>query len=95
MSFYATILGTIRYETRKAFNSAVGLLDDGSWLRDGFILNEIDRKISDQADVDAKALTIRIPFHLHRNLTSRLDKLFIGGKGKVVWTSTDGCFRLA
>ena len=69
----------------------MGLLDDGGWLRGGFILNETDRKIMLQADVDAKALIIRVPYHLHRNLTSLLDKLFIGGKGKVVWTSTDGC----
>jgi hypothetical protein len=106
MSFYATISGTLVYETQEAFDHALKLLVDGHWLfcmeREIYFLDEDDERISpeDKQDVDFENRIIHIPFGFYRSLTHLLctktfdDKpgLLAGSKGKVVWTSTDGCF---
>jgi len=92
MSMYCTISGSISYEKQEDFDKALSLLQVGGWLKDGFILDEMGTRISEEADVDISGRAIRIPLFHYRNLGGFLDKLFVGGKGEVIWTSTDGCF---
>jgi hypothetical protein len=96
MSFYATIQGEIKYAKQEDFDAAVNLLEKNDYLKGDFITDECGDVISDQysPDIDRKNLSINIPYALHRNLARFLenDKLFKGGTGEVVWTSTDGVF---
>jgi hypothetical protein len=94
MSFYATIQGSIRYDKQQDFDAAMELLVRGQWMKDGRLVREDDRPISDGPDADPEARTLRIPRAHYRNLAWALGEgdLFQGGQGKVVWTSTDGTF---
>jgi hypothetical protein len=94
MSVYTTIAGRIRYRDEFALRAAYSLLETGGWLRDGHLLNESGRPITSVPNVDQEALTLDIPLSLYRGMARFLDadKLFVGGKGKVVWSSTDGVF---
>lgn len=103
MSFYATISGTLTYETDEAFDNAVKMLVNGEWIdEEGFFMDETGAMISGDEgdDIDKENRTIGIPFSFYRGLSGLLctkcfdDKpgLLAGSKGKIVWTSTDGCF---
>jgi hypothetical protein len=93
MSFYATIQGSICYKNEADYEAAKAILVNGGWLNaDGFILDETDNPINESGVPNVEPHSISIPYSLHRNLTRVLDQLFVGGKGTVVWTSTDGCF---
>jgi hypothetical protein len=92
MSKYCTISGSIGYERQEEFDNAIALLEKGGWLKDGFIVDECGNKISEETDVDVSERAICIPLFLHRNLGGLLDDLFKGGKGEVVWTSTESGF---
>lgn len=91
MSFYATIHGEIAYEKREDFEAAVKILDEGGWIKDGKFIDECGEVISGK-DIHEESRVINIPYFCHRNLSRVLNELFIGGKGEVIWTSTDGCF---
>ena len=95
MSFYATIEGVIQYSRQEDFDAAVKILADGQWLQEGYLVAETGGRISEDPDIDAGARRVSIPWALHRNLARVLGKgrLFRGGMGKVVWTSTDGTFE--
>jgi len=104
MSFYATISGYLTYDNDEAFYRNVKLLEEGKWINDnGYFIDECDESISqeeDDPDIDIDNRTIRIPYGFYRNLTHFFctktfdDKLGLlaESKGKIVWTSTDGCF---
>lgn len=93
MSFYATIVGTIQYENQADFDQAIELLKNG-FIEEGFFIDERGVPVSDEPTIDASTRTIEIPFHYYRNLAAALDRLFsLHGRGRVVWTSTDGVFK--
>ena len=92
MSTYATVGGYIVYAEKKDFESAVSLL--GSFVdSEGYFLDEMGERIGETAGADASDLTIIFPLALQRNLASMLLNLFVGGKGTVVWTTTDCNFQ--
>jgi hypothetical protein len=96
MSKYCTIGGSITYENQEAFDNAIHLLENGGWIKNGFMINELGNRIcdtSDTSDVDIARKAFCIPVFLYRNLGAVLDSLFKGGKGEVVWTSTDSGFK--
>jgi hypothetical protein len=93
MSFYATIQGSISYEKAEHFEAALKVLKDGGWLNDkNKFVDECGNDISDVDDVSVNDRQIDIPCFCHRNLARVLERLFLGGDGKVVWTTTDGDF---
>jgi hypothetical protein len=93
MSTYATISGHLTYNQAVDYRKAIAMLEKDGWLVDGYIVDELNRKIIDDPDIDDKLQEIRIPLYLHRNLCGALDELFRGATGKIVWTSTDGMFN--
>ncbi len=97
MSFYATIAGTVTYDSQESFDAALKLISgENGWLNknDNFI-DENGNTIlinPDYPDVDRKLRTITIPCGLYRNLVPLIDDLLKNGKGQIVWASDDGCF---
>lgn len=95
MSTYITAEGTLQYKNREDFLAAKKILEDGGWLKNGFIVDECNDRLSfsDVPDVDEKGLQINIPFGLHRNLGWVLvaDKVLKGNTGFISYTCTDGC----
>ena len=94
MSTYCTIGGLIHYEKEEDFQAALAILKEG-WLDDeGYMLTEDEHRIDEvEPSVDAVERDIFIPLFHYRNLGYVLNDLFKGGKGKVIWTCTDGCFE--
>jgi len=95
MSFYATITGEITYQKKENFNKAYYFLRDNGWIKNNKFVNEDDDFVSTEIenDINEKELTITIPYGHYRNLARIFNKLFKGGTGKIVATSTDGCFE--
>lgn len=97
MSTYFTMTGQITYQDRADFNNAVRFLQDNKWMDDkGFLHSEaMTHNLTETPNIDPIALVLTIPLFLYRNLgyKDNLNVLFKGGTGKVVWTSTDGCFE--
>ena len=93
MSFYATIQGEITFPTQERLDQAVNELTEDGWMKDGKFIDECGNIFDEQEQPDVQGLTLRIPFGLYRNLSRRIDDLTQGTTGKVVYTSTDGCFE--
>lgn len=93
MSQYCTIGGSIGYERQEDFDNAIHLLEVGGWLKDGFMVDELENRICDTSDVDISRKAFCIPVYHYHNLGGLLQNLFKGGKGEVVWTTTDGDFQ--
>ena len=92
MSFYATIAGQIKYKKQEDYVAAKEFLEKGGWIDDeGYFVDENGFRISEEQNLGSNQITI--PTFHYRNLSYILNKPFIGGKGLVVWTSTDGCFQ--
>lgn len=92
MSMYCTIGGSITYKNQEDFDNAINLLVNGGWMKDGFMLDELGNHLENTSDVDFSSKAFNIPVFLYYNLGAILGNLFKGGKGEVVWTSTDGRF---
>lgn len=97
MSFYATISGQLTYETAEDFARAAELLRNGGWVdEEGYFVDEMGRRFDSQEEpaLDAERRRITFPYlGFHRNLAYALNRLCAAGKGRVVWTSDDGCFE--
>lgn len=93
MSTYASVGGTIRYNSREAFDKAMALLTS-HWLdKDGKFHSEYNSgAINDEQCIFPDDLRIVIPEAYYRNLENFIPTLFENGVGRVVWTSTDGQF---
>lgn len=93
MSCYCTISGFIRYEKQEDFDAALAVIE--SWYDMDYCTDECDERINDdtEPDINRSARIITIPLFLHRNLGYHLNEIWTGGKGRVVWTCTDGCFE--
>lgn len=93
MSFYATIAGEVSYPNKDAFDSIVKQLQEKQFLsEDGYFLDELGEKISEDPDVLEEHLFIQVPIHHYRNL-ARFNFFSPDATGTIVWTSTDGCFQ--
>ena len=99
MSTYFTMAAEITCRDRAAFDSVVKFLDDAGWLADhkwfqtehgSGALCADDRR--EAGDLNPAELTITVPQAYYRNLARHADRLFAGGTGTLVWTSTDGMF---
>lgn len=96
MSFYATICGEIHYNQDKDFKRAFSFLKNNKWVNsDGYFVDECDTIINNEDTLpNVYRNYISIPLFHYRNLVRVLDdsKIVKGATGKIVWTSTDGCF---
>jgi hypothetical protein len=95
MSLYYTIAGGIQYERQEDFDAAVRLLEDGLWLKDDHFISDTDEQVTEDApNLDRENWMIQIPMFVYCKLGNVLNDLFrLGGKGRVVWTCTDGFFE--
>jgi len=90
MSTYATICGRLKYKEKADFDAALALIRD--WLDEDHFKEEDNQRVTELPNVLRSLQTLEIPLGYYRNLNSVLPQLFVGGRGKVVWTSTDGQF---
>jgi hypothetical protein len=96
MSIYSMIEGSIVYESQEALDKALGFLRDRHWMNfDDQFINELGDVINGpmSKESNVEGLTLTIPFFYYRNLSCHIKELFVGGRGKVVWTSTNGDFQ--
>jgi hypothetical protein len=93
MSFYATIQGEITYQKKKDFSRIYKFLKKNKWIKDNRFIGETKNSISGYKDIDEKEKIITIPYGHYRNLARIFNKFFEGGEGRIIATSTDGCFE--
>lgn len=92
MSFYATMVGEIFYPDQEDFNAVLSVLEEGGWIEKDFFLDGGGDRISKTPNIDREQRVISIPHACHRNL-SEVEFFPPGAKGRIVATSTDGCFE--
>lgn len=92
MSFYATMVGEIFYPDQEGFNGVLSILEEGGWVEKDCFLDECGDKINKVPNIDRGQRVISIPLFSHRNL-SEVEFFPPGAKGRIVATSTDGCFE--
>jgi hypothetical protein len=94
MSTYFTMQGRIQYEDQESFDRAAEWLVAQEYVsKDGCPLDECGNRLTEYPTVHPTTRVIEIVFSYYRNLGRYIETLFIGGKGEVVWTSTDGMFE--
>ena len=92
MSFYAAISGSITYERREDFDAACRFLTENGWLEKNGLIDAAG-EVQEGTGVDRDKRSLNLGYCVvYRNLACDLAVLFQGGRGTVVWTSTDGCF---
>jgi len=97
MSVYITMQGDMTFPNKEAYDKAVGLLVEGGWMKEGFLIDECGDKMGNTEDdfpaACSKSLSITFPFGLYRNIGALIDLIRKGTKGRIVWTTTDGGFQ--
>jgi len=92
MSFYAAISGSITYERPEDFNTVCRFLTENGWLEKNGLIDAAGG-VQEETGVDRDKRSLNLGYCVvYRNLARYLAVLFQGGRGTVVWTSTDGCF---
>ncbi len=91
MSFYATVQGEIIYSDADRLQGAVISLNDSKYMKGNNFIDECGNVVNENGS-DVDGLTLRIPPCVYHNLSYIVEDLTEDAKGRVVWTSTDGCF---